>query len=271
MKILFFGDIVGQPGRKALAKVLPELKKDLAPDLILANGENIAHGQGLTEKAVKEILDAGVEWLTGGDHVFVLSEGMRMFEDKRWPILRPLNWPGAMPGRGYEIITHGARRILLISLIGRVFMKQDFDDPFQKIAELLENFSLKSSQQGGEAVDAIIIDFHAETTSEKAALAWFLDGKVSAILGTHTHVPTADERILPQGTAFISDLGMVGPRDSVLGMDKDAIIKRFLTQRQIRMEVAQGLVEVNGALITLDEQSGFAQNIERIRKIVYPE
>ena len=131
-------------------------------------------------------------------------------EEKKLPVLRPFNWPGDVPGRGYDIITVGSKRILLVSLIGRVFMKQDFDDPFQKINDLLDDYSLKGEEQGSEPVDAIIVDFHAEATSEKAALAWHLDGKISALLGTHTHVPTADEKILPGGTAFISDVGMVG-------------------------------------------------------------
>lgn len=268
MKILFFGDIVGQPGRQALAKILPELKKETNPDLIIANSDNIAHGQGLTRKAVEETLATGVNFLTGGDHAFVLKEAAAALDDKELPVLRPLNWPGAVSGRGFDIISYGARRILLISLIGRVFMRQDFDDPFQKITALLEDYSLKGREQGSEAVDAIVIDFHAEATSEKAALVWFLDGKVSAILGTHTHVPTADEKILPQGTAFISDLGMVGPQNSILGVDKEAVIKRFLTQRLLRLGVASGPVEVNAVLLTLDEQTGLAQNIGRVRKIV---
>ena len=266
MKILYFGDIVGRPGREALKKIVPELKKELAPDLILANGENIAHGQGLTETAVKEILDAGVDFLTSGDHTFVIEDGL--LENKKWPVLRPLNWPGEVPGRGYEIIARGARRILLVNLIGRVFMKQDFDDPFSKIGDLLDDYSLKGKEQGSEAVDAIIIDFHAEATSEKAGLAWFLDGKVSAVLGTHTHVPTADEKILPGGTAFISDLGMVGPVDSILGVDKGIIIKKFLTQRPFKNKVAEGPVEVNGVFITVDETNGQAQTIERVRRMV---
>jgi len=268
MKVLFFGDIVGLPGRTALKKVLPELKKELAPDLVFANGENIAHGQGLTRKAIEEILEAGIDWLTGGDHVFVLKEGADVLGEKKLPVLRPLNWPGEVPGRGYEIITSGSQRILLVSLIGRVFMKQDFDDPFQKMNELLEDYSLKGKEEGTKSVDAIIVDFHAEATSEKAALTWYLDGKISALLGTHTHVPTADEKILTKGTAFISDVGMVGARDSILGMDKEIVIKRFLTQRQLKFEVAQGEVEVNGVLLTLDGKTGLAQNIERIRKIV---
>ncbi len=268
MKVLFFGDIVGQPGRAALKKILPELKKEFEPDLVLANGENIAHGQGLTRKSVEEAFEAGVDWLSGGDHVFVLKEGADILGEKKLPVLRPFNWPGDVPGRGYEIITIGSQRILLVSLMGRVFMKQDFDDPFQKTKELLEDFSLKGREQGSQPVDAIIIDFHAEATSEKAALAWFLDGRISALLGTHTHVPTADEKILPKGTAFISDIGMVGAKDSILGMDKEIVIKRFLTQRMFKFEVAEGSVEVNGVLLTLDGKTGLAQNIERICKIV---
>lgn len=269
MKILFFGDIVGRPGREALKKILPELKKELGPDLILANGENISHGQGVSEKAVKEMMELGVDFLTGGDHSFTLKEGAELLENKNWPILRPLNWPGNVPGRGFEILPVGARRVLLVNLAGRVFMtKHNFDDPFQKTKELLEDYSLKGKKQGSEAVDAIIVDFHAEATSEKAALAWFLDGQVSAVLGTHTHVPTADEKILSGDTAFISDVGMVGPTNSVLGMDKDTVIKRFLTQRLFKMDVAEGPAEINGALLTVDEKTGLAKGIERIRKIV---
>ncbi|TSC53819.1 MAG: hypothetical protein LiPW39_62 [Parcubacteria group bacterium LiPW_39] len=269
VKILFFGDIVGRPGREALKKVLPELKKELEPDLILANAENISHGQGFSEKSVKEALDSGIDFLTGGDHSFILKEGAELLDNKTWPILRPLNWPGGVPGRGFEILPVRARRVLLVNLAGRVFMtKHHFDDPFAKIKELLEDYSLKGKEQGSEAVDAIIVDFHAEATSEKAALAWFLDGRVSALLGTHTHVPTADEKILPQGSAFISDVGMVGPTSSVLGMDKDTVIKRFLTQRLFKMEVAEGPVEVNGLVLTVNDQTGLAEKIKRMRKIV---
>jgi len=268
MKILFFGDIVGKPGREAIKKILPQLKKEFEPDLVLANGENSGHGTGFSEKAATELTEAGIQFLTGGDHTFVLSGAAEMLTDKKWPILRPLNWPGLVPGRGYEILSVGARRLLLVNLIGRVFMHQDFDDPFKKITELLEDYSLKGQEPGSENVDAIIIDFHAEATSEKAALSWFLDGKVSAMLGTHTHVPTADEKILPAGTAIISDVGMVGVRDSILGVDKEIVIKRFLTQRQFKMEVADGPVEVNGVALEIDDRTGLAKNIVRVRKIV---
>jgi len=272
MKILFFGDIVGRPGREALAKILPELKKELEPDLVLANGENAAHGQGIAHKALEELVKAGVDFLTSGDHAFALAESDQILEEKKLPILRPQNWPGQVPGRGFEIISVGAKRLLLVNLLGRVFMNRDFDDPFPAIKEILENYSLKGCEEGSEAMDAIIIDFHAEATSEKAALAWFLDGRVSAVLSTHTHVPTADEKILPQGTAFISDAGMVGPRDSILGVQKEIIIKRFLTQRLLKMEVAQdGPAEVNGVFLEIDDRTGLAEKIQRVRRIVAAE
>lgn len=275
MKIIFFGDIVGQAGRQALKKFLPDLRTEYSPDLVLANGENMAHGQGLAAAVTQEILSSGIDYLTSGDHAFSLAGSDEILDDKKQSILRPLNWPGGVAGRGYEIIKVGIWRVLLINLAGRVFMPRDFDYPFAKIKELLENYSLKgvgaaSDAAGtGESVDAIIIDFHAEATSEKMAMGWFLDGQVSAVLGTHTHVPTADERILPGGSAFILDLGMTGPRDSVLGADKNLVIKRFLTQRLFRLETAiGGEVEIDGVLITIDNQTGLAQKIERIRKLV---
>jgi len=269
MKILFFGDISGKIGRQALKKVLPELKNAFEPDLVLANGENMAHGQGVTEEALKEVLDAGVDYLTNGDHSFALGGSEQILADEKNRLLRPLNWPGQAAGRGFAVINVGAKRVLIVNLIGRVFMKHDFDDPFVKIKELLDDYSLGGKEQGSEAVSAIIIDFHAEATSEKAALAWFLDGKISALLGTHTHVPTADEKILPQGTAFISDVGMVGALDSVLGADKDIVIKRFLTQRLFKIEPAVGeKAEVNGVLLEIDDKTGLVQKISRVRRIV---
>jgi len=272
MKILFFGDVVGRPGRRALVKILPELKKEFEPDLVLANAENAAHGQGVTENVLKELAEGGVDFFTTGDHAFALHESARIFEEKKLPVIRPLNWPGEESGRGFEIISAGAKRILLVNLLGRVFMKRDFDDPFPKIEELLQDYSLKGKEEGSEAMDAIIVDFHAEATSEKAAFAWFLDGRVSAVLGTHTHVPTADERILPSGTALISDVGMVGPQNSILGVQKDIIIKRFLTQHLLKMEVAdEGPVEINGVVLEIDNQTGLAQKIERVRRLVAPE
>jgi len=267
MRVLFFGDIVGQPGREALKIALPDFKRELKPDLIVANGENMVHGNGLAPEQVKEVLAAGVDWLTLGDHTFDLKSGEEVLADKTQPVLRPLNWPGNVPGRGYEIISLGVRRLLLVNLIGRVFMRHDFDDPFQKIKELLEDYSLKGKEQGIKPADAIIVDFHAEATSEKEALGWFLDGQVSAVIGTHTHVATADEKILLQGTAYITDIGMVGPRDSVLGRNKDIVIKRMLNQRKLKMDIAsEGPVEICGVLLTIDDKTGLAQNIVRVKK-----
>lgn len=268
MRVLFFGDVVGQPGRNALRQFLPGLKEEIKPDLVLANVENASAGRGLSERGLKEILSAGVDFMTSGDHSFALQGSSELLDSKDLPLLRPLNWPGKVAGRGFGILTLGARRILLINLAGRVFIRQDFDDPFQKISELLEEYSLKGKEQGSEPVDGIIVDFHAEATSEKAALSWFLDGKVSAVLGTHTHVPTADEKILPGGSAFISDVGMVGPAESVLGIDKEIIIKRFLTQRMLKMEVAKGPVEINGIILEIDDRTGLVENIQRVRKQV---
>src|SRR4030043_290214 len=212
MKVLFFGDIVGKPGRSAIKKVLPELKKQYDPDLILANGENLAHGKGIFQINIR------------------------------------------------------SKKILLANLIGRVFMQQQFDNPFVCVKEILEDYSLKK-ESGKEKVSAIIIDWHAEATSEKMAMGWYLDGKVSAVVGTHTHIGTDDARVLPGGTAYVSDVGMVGGENSVLGVDKDIIIKRFLTQMPYHMEVAEGPVLVNAVLITIDDKTGLAQNIEKIKLV----
>lgn len=269
MKILFFGDIVGRPARQALKKILPDLRRELTPDFILANAENVAHGQGLSMASLKELWDIGFDCLTTGDHVFVLPESERILVDETRTVLRPLNWPGNAAGRGFTLLTAGARRALLVNLIGRVFMRHDFDDPFKAMNELLEDYSLKGREAGSAAVDAIIIDFHAEATSEKAALAWYLDGRISAVLGTHTHVPTADERILPRGSGFISDVGMVGAHDAILGADRETVIKRFLTQRRFRLEAPiSALAEVNGVILETDDLTGLAKSIVRVRRLV---
>lgn len=267
MKILFFGDIVGQPGRQAIKKILPQLKKKYEPDLVLANGENLAHGKGISEDSLREVMVAGIDWLTSGNHVFVKKGAVDILEDKGWPILRPANWGRNIPGRGYEIISVRSKKILLINLIGRVFMGQDFDDPFATAEQILDEYSLKE-EDGKEKVSAIIVDWHAEATSEKMAMGWFLDGRVSAVIGTHTHVGTDDFRVLSQGTAYVSDVGMVGVQNSVLGVDKDIIIKRFLSQMPYKMDLAEGDAIMNFVLISLDDKTGLAQNIEKIKEII---
>jgi len=267
MKILFFGDIVGKPGRQAIKKILPKLKEKYEPDLILANGENLAHGKGISQDSTKEMIDAGIDWLTLGNHAFSKKGTQDIFEDKKLPLLRPANWGQEIPGRGFAQINIRSKKILLINLVGRVFMQQQFDNPFLCAKEILEDYSLKK-ESGKEKVSAIIIDWHAEATSEKVAMGWYLDGKVSFVVGTHTHVGTDDARVLPGGTAFVSDVGMVGVQDSVLGVDKEIIIKRFLTQLPYQMEVAEGPVLVSAVLVTIDEKTGLAQNIEKLKEIV---
>lgn len=267
MKILFFGDIVGKPGRLAIKKVLPQLKERYEPDLVMANGENLAHGKGISPDSLKEIIEAGVDWLTLGNHAFTKKGAIEILEDKKWPVLRPANWTPKIPGRGYEVINLRSKKILLINLVGRVFMQQEFDNPFVCVDGILEDYSLKK-EESKEQVSAIILDWHAEATSEKMVMGWYLDSKVSAVLGTHTHIGTDDARILPGGTAYVSDIGMVGPQNSVLGVNKDIILKRFLTQLPYQMEVAQGPVLVEAVLLTIDEGTGLAQNIEKIKNIV---
>ena len=268
MKILFFGDIIGKPGRQVVKKVLPELKKKYEPDLFLANAENLAHGKGITKDSVSEILAAGVDYLTLGNHAFAIRGASEILEDKKDPIIRPANWAPNVPGRGYEVINIRSKKILLVNLIGRVFMGAQYDNPFSCADQILEDYSL-GEEDGKEKMSAIILDWHAEATSEKMVMGWYLDGKVSAVLGTHTHIGTDNFRVLPQGTAYVTDIGMVGSRDSILGVDKNIIIKRFLTQINYRMEVVRdGPVLVEAMLVTIDDKTGLAQNIEKIREIV---
>jgi len=259
MKILFFGDIVGQPGRKAIGKILPKWKKKYQPDLVIANGENISHGSGITQRTLDEILSYGIDLVTSGDHIWKQKGVSALLNDKKTPLIRPANLSPGLPGQGYRLIKLRTKKILVINLIGRVFMSQQYDDPFRKADEILENEA--------DSADIIIIDWHAEATAEKVCLGWYLDGRVSAVLGTHTHIPTADERILPQGTAYISDIGMVGVRDSSLGRTKEDAIKRYLTQTHVRLEVPEGPVEVNAVLVEIDK-NGKGKKIERIREIV---
>lgn len=259
MKIIFLGDIVGQPGREAIKQILPKWKKKYQPDLIIANGENIAHGTGITKKTLDQILKAGVDLVTSGDHTWKQKEISALLEDKTIPLIRPANFPPNLPGQGYRLIELRTKKILVINLIGRVFMRQQYDDPLRKADQILE--------QNEEKADIIIVDWHAEATAEKACLGWYLDGRVSAVLGTHTHIPTADERILPKGTAYISDVGMVGVMDSILGRNKESSIKRFLTQTNIHLEVAEGPVEVNAVLLEISNKAK-VKKIKRIREIV---
>jgi metallophosphoesterase (TIGR00282 family) len=259
MKILFFGDIVGQPGRQAIKKIIPQWQKKYQPDFIIANGDNLAHGKGVTEKSLKEVLEAGVDLVTSGDHIWSKKEVIPLLENKEMPLIRPANFSDEAPGQGYHLIELRTKKILVINLIGRVFMKQQYDNPFKKADQILEDEA--------EEANAIIVDWHAEATAEKICLGWHLDGRVSAVLGTHTHIPTADNQILPQGTAYISDVGMVGPKNSSLGASKELSLEHFLKQMPFKYEVADGPIEVNAVLVKVGKNKK-AEKIERLQEIV---
>jgi 2',3'-cyclic-nucleotide 2'-phosphodiesterase len=251
VRILFVGDVVGRPGREALAGLLPIIKADRRIDLTIVNGENAAGGAGLTGEIAREIHDAGADVITNGNHVWDQRSFIKEIADLDY-CLRPLNLPSGNPGRGWAIM----KNVLVVNAIGRVFMA-DQDDPFRAIDALL-------AELGDRAPAVRILDWHAEATSEKHAMGWHLDGRFSAVLGTHTHVPTADARILPRGTALVGDAGMVGPRDSVLGIDPAVIVARFLDHLPRRFEVAAGVVQFNSVLVEVDEATGAARSIERL-------
>lgn len=259
MKILFIGDVVGKPGRQAVAALVPKLRRDRAIDLVIANGENAAHGAGLTTATATELLLAGVDVITTGDHIWD-QKGFESEIDQSPQVIRPLNQPPGTPGRGSTIVTVGDRMAVgVINLVGRVFMPAG-ECPFR--AAQAEVAKLRRQ------TNIIIVDFHAEATSEKIAMGRFLDGTVSAVIGTHTHVATADEQVLPKGTAYLTDAGMCGPHDSVLGRDVTAVIKRFVTQMPQRLEVATGAATLNGAIIDVDENTGLARSIERVQCVL---
>ncbi len=244
------GDVVGRPGRKAVQALLPELRRELQLDLVVANGENAAGGFGITPDTAMELVSGGVDVITSGNHVWDKRE-ILPYLDNELPILRPLNYPPTAPGRGY-IVTDAA---LVVNLIGRVFIGT-FDCPFRAMDRLLEEI--------GDRPAPIILDMHAEATSEKAALAWYLDGRVSVVAGTHTHVATADARLLPKGTAFVSDLGMVGAVNSIIGAEPEDVLARFLTQTPRRLAVAHGgPIRFNSVLVDIDDSTGVAIGIER--------
>ena len=246
------GDIIGKPGRRALAQLLPGLRRELAVDLVTANAENTAGGFGLTLKTARALLDAGVAVMTSGNHIWDKKEIIPHFDEL--PLLRPANYYGA-PGRGWMM--HGG--IMVLNLQGRVFMPP-IDCPFREADRRLD----EAAQQLGERPKFVVVDFHAEATSEKQGLGWYLDGRVSAVVGTHTHVGTADARILPGGTAYISDLGMTGPLNSVIGTERAPVLERFRTGLPQRFEPADGPCILNSVLIEIDDRTGHATDIVRI-------
>jgi hypothetical protein len=259
VKVLFLGDVFGKPGRQAVQRLVPRLISRLGADLVIANAENASNGLGVTPEAADEILASEVDLLTSGNHIWSKREIGPYLAAPESRLLRPSNYPAGAPGRGRAVIqTPDGRKLGVVNLEGRVFMKA-LDDPFP--AALAEIAALKA-----EGCRAILVDFHAEATSEKTAMGHHLDGKVSAVVGTHTHVQTADERLLPGGTAFISDVGMCGPRDSVIGVRKELVLERFLTQRPVTFEPAKKDVWVHGVLIDIDDKTGLARSIQRVQE-----
>jgi len=254
MKVLFIGDIVGRPGRRAVHQLLPDIIKNNAIDLVVANGENAAAGFGVTREVIDELFNCQIDILTSGNHIWDKREVID-FIDEYPTLLRPANFPPQVPGRGSLLTTAGGIQVGIINLVGRIFMPPA-DCPFRTAEREIEALKGKTK--------IIIVDFHAEATSEKIALGWFLDGRVSAVIGTHTHVQTADERILPNGTAYITDAGMTGPFDSVIGTRKELVIERFLTMMPNKFDVAKGDIRLQGVIIDLDEHTGQARFITRL-------
>lgn len=255
MKILFIGDIVGKPGRRAVKELLPSLVSGHDVDMVIANCENAASGFGITREVVEELYDSHIDVLTSGNHVWDKKEVMEFIDDYE-SLIRPANYPAGVPGTGSVLMpTASGQYVGVLNLAGRIFM-HPVDCPFAVAKKEIERLKNRTN--------VIIVDIHAEATSEKKALGWYLDGEVSAVLGTHTHVQTADNEVLPKGTAFISDAGMTGPFDSVIGIKKDTIIERFLTQIPNRFDVAKNDIRLQGVVIDIEAQSGRANAIERI-------
>ncbi len=257
MNILFIGDIVGSPGRTAIARLVPGLKDELGIDFVIANAENASGGSGVTAKVAAELFASGVDVLTSGDHIWKKSEIFQLInQEKR--ILRPLNYPEGAPGRGANVFkSANGVKVGVINVNGRVFMDA-LECPFKT--------AFKACEELRRETKIIIVDVHAEATSEKVALGWYLDGKVSAIFGTHTHIQTADEKILPKGTAYLTDAGMTGPYDSVIGRNVEDVLTRFLSSIPVKFNVAEENIQLHGALVQIDEKTGSAVSILRIQK-----
>jgi len=256
MKILFIGDIVGKPGRKAIKNLLPAIVNKNKVDCVIANAENAAGGSGITPEIARELEGYGLDVITSGDHIWKRREVIEILGDRR--VLRPLNYPKEVPGFGSTVIeVPDGAKIGVLNLIGRTFM-QAVECPFRTSREEIEKIR-KTTQN-------IFVDIHAEATSEKIALGWYLDGLVTAVMGTHTHVQTADEKILPEGTAYITDVGMTGPFDGVIGRKKEQILTRFITQMPAKFQMAEGDIRLNAVLVDFDGKTGKANSIERIQK-----
>ncbi len=254
MKVLFIGDIVGNPGRKAVKEMITDIRREMPFDYCVANGENSAGGTGITYVVAQELYKCGIDALTMGNHTWSKKE-VTNFIDSDSHIARPANYPSELPGKGSVIIDG---KLGVVNLLGRVYMDY-VDCPFKALDRELEYLKSK--------VKVILVDMHGEATSEKCAMAWYADGRVSCVLGTHTHVQTADERILPFGTAFISDVGMTGPYEGILGVDREIILKKFLSYMPVRFELAKGSVQFNAVHLEMDDKTGKTIRIQRISKV----
>jgi len=257
MKVLFFGDIFGRPGRAAVKKFLEEQRQALGIDLVIANADNVASGRGPTNKTYQEMCDIGIDVVTCGDHIWDNSEILESLEDKSSVLIRPANYPDLAPGRGYITVKVKGVDVLVATFLGRVFTTEGLDSPFAKYDELI--------RARKETIK--IIDFHAEATSEKCAFGQYICSDASAVIGTHTHIQTADEQIM-QKSAYISDVGSCGPIDSVIGVKKEISIKRFLTGMPVKFEVSDNQAQINAVVVDIDEKSGRAAGIERINKVL---
>ncbi len=262
LNILFIGEVNGKIGRKTVQEILPKIKKEYNPDLVILNADNLAHGNGVSENTIKEMISAGVDIFTGGDHCFGNIGGLNVYESDL-PLLRPANYSKNSPGKGFKIVElKNDKKVLVISLVGQVFMSMDHDNPFHEIDRILSNLVNNN-------LSAIIVDIHAEATSEKIALGHYLDGRVSAILGTHTHIMTADAQISKSGTALITDVGMTGFADGVLGVEKEGIIKTFLNQIKTPHIIPEnGRACFNAVIMEIDSETKKAKSIKPITKYI---
>jgi metallophosphoesterase (TIGR00282 family) len=260
VRLIFLGDVVGRTGREAVQRELPRLRERYQPDLVVVNGENAAHGFGITESIFEDLVDSGADVVTLGNHSFDQREAL-VFIERKPQLLRPVNYPAGVPGRGAGLFTTAkGQRVLVMNVMGRVMIEPQLDDPFAALERELDACRM------GEACDAILIDFHAEATSEKMAAAHFVDGRVSVLVGTHTHVPTADQTILRGGTAYMSDAGMCGDYDSVIGMAKEEPLTRFIRKLPVeRMKPAEGPATVCGLAVETDDATGLALQVAPIR------
>ena len=258
LRFLMIGDVVGRPGREAVRALLPGLKKEFLPDHVIINVENMAHGAGISPDTMREALAWEADTYTTGDHAWDNERGNEVLENQNIPIVRPANYPAGVPGRGYHVFSSGAWRVAVINLQGQVFFKNHPYNPFFALDDLLRSKDIADAH-------IVFVDLQAEATSEKKAFGWYADGRVAAVIGTHTHVPTADAQILPQGTGYITDIGMTGSHHSVIGADRDSAVKHFTTQLKIKRTYDDaGPSELGGVVVDVDPQTGKAEHIEGV-------